>query len=81
MTRDSVYNHFENCTIIYVLEFSRPVLLRQGIGYYVTVEACNSVLLCTHSSSKKLIVDNTDPVPGKVFVGSGEEHQQYQYSR
>ncbi|CAC5378366.1 unnamed protein product [Mytilus coruscus] len=41
----------------------------QGVTYYSTVEACNGAGLCSTATSNGILIDNSAPVPGLVFVG------------
>ncbi|XP_038050879.1 uncharacterized protein LOC119724031 [Patiria miniata] len=53
-----------------------------GLTYYVTVTACNAANLCTSVSSDGVIVDDSPPVPGRVYDGGpGGGDISYQSSR
>ncbi|XP_022105050.1 uncharacterized protein LOC110986986 isoform X2 [Acanthaster planci] len=53
-----------------------------GLTYYVTVTACNAADLCTSVTSDGVVVDDTPPVPGRVYDGSaGSGDISYQSSR
>ena len=41
-----------------------------GLTYYVTVTACDAADLCTSVTSDGVTVDNSPPVPGRVYDGS-----------
>ena len=47
----------------------------------MTVEACNTVMLCSRASSSPLIADNSPPMPGVVKVGHTDEHSMYTSSK
>ncbi len=49
-----------------VSDVERAVHLVPGVAYYVTVEACNGVFLCTRSTSASVVTDNSPPLPGLV---------------
>ncbi|XP_067670393.1 uncharacterized protein [Haliotis asinina] len=48
-----------------------------GVKLYCSVKACNHVGLCSKSASDGIILDNSPPVPGVVFVGHDGQHQKY----
>ena len=48
-----------------------------GEKYYITVQACNGAGLCLSRASDGLILDDSPPVSGKVFVGSSSIHKTY----
>ncbi|XP_052252190.1 uncharacterized protein LOC127858901 [Dreissena polymorpha] len=48
-----------------------------GLKYSVTVEACNRADMCTIRSSDGLVVDNSPPIRGIVYVGPGNGHNKY----
>ncbi|XP_046356064.2 uncharacterized protein LOC124134978 [Haliotis rufescens] len=48
-----------------------------GIKFYCSVEACNHAGLCSKSVSDGIILDNSPPVPGIVFVGHDGLHRKY----
>ena len=52
-----------------------------GQPYFVYVEACNGVLLCSTAVSYQLVADDSPPIPGIVFVGMGDGHEYYQPNR
>ncbi|XP_022100380.1 uncharacterized protein LOC110984469 isoform X2 [Acanthaster planci] len=53
-----------------------------GLTYYLTVTACNAAGLCTSVTSDGVMVDDTPPVPGRVYDGSaGGGDVSYQSSR
>lgn len=51
--------------------------LTPGEKYYVTVEACNAVSLCTAVSSDGVLPDNSQPIPGIISVGDSNKHTPY----
>ena len=51
--------------------------LTPGEKYYVTIEACNVVFLCTEVSSDGIVPDNSPPIPGIIFVGDSNRHSAY----
>ena len=40
-----------------------------GLTYYVTVTACNAADLCTSVTSDGVVVDDSPPLPGRVYDG------------
>ncbi|XP_046569942.1 uncharacterized protein LOC124278267 [Haliotis rubra] len=48
-----------------------------GVKLYCSVEACNRAGLCSKSASDGIILDNSPPVPGMVFVGHDGHHRKY----
>ncbi|XP_067670383.1 uncharacterized protein [Haliotis asinina] len=48
-----------------------------GVKLYCNVEACNHAGLCSKSASDGIILDNSPPVPGVVFVGHDGQHHKY----
>ncbi|XP_022103295.1 uncharacterized protein LOC110986023 [Acanthaster planci] len=53
-----------------------------GLTYYVTVTACNAAGLCTSVTSDGVMVDDSPPLPGKVYDGGpGSDDISYQSSR
>ena len=58
-------------------EFSMHSTFTPGQKYYTTVRACNGVGLCQKRCSDGIIMDNSPPIPGVVFVGHRERHQHY----
>ncbi|XP_053400998.1 uncharacterized protein LOC128557563 isoform X2 [Mercenaria mercenaria] len=48
---------------------NKPLTLKEGHAYFVTVEAYNAAGLYTATSSWAITVEATPPVPGKVYDG------------
>jgi len=80
----------ENLILILILNFicilvsessTSDLSLSHGGTYYISVEACNSVGLCSRASSNGMTVDMTPPTCGRVYDGpdSGSDLQ-YQTS-
>ena len=49
--------------------FAENLNLVPGLPYYVTVTACNAADLCTSVTSDGVVVDDSPPVPGRVYDG------------
>ena len=64
-----------------VPDITKDYDLTPGTPYYVNIEACNTVLLCTIVTSSALIADNTPPMPGVVKIGHTDEHSMYSSSK
>ncbi|XP_038050540.1 uncharacterized protein LOC119723761 [Patiria miniata] len=53
-----------------------------GLTYFLTVTACNAADLCTSKTSDGVMVDDSPPVPGRVYDGGpGSGDINYQSSR
>ncbi|XP_071092662.1 uncharacterized protein [Haliotis cracherodii] len=48
-----------------------------GIKLYCSVKACNHAGRCSKAVSDGIILDNSPPVPGMVFVGHDGHHHKY----
>ena len=62
-------------------EYELKMDLTPGTPYFVMVEACNALQLCSTVVSKSLIGDASPPMAGLVRLGHSDYHNMYYNSR
>ena len=56
------------CIVFYFTDYCWRLSLVPGLKYFTFVEACNGAGLCSQSISDGIIVDNSPPLAGLVYI-------------